>query len=172
MSADDAGVENDERQALDLLTGIETDLRRLMLQEVHLQRDLRDATRDQERHERARLLLLIEVVDAFERVFVAIEARPDDVTPLMRKWLSNFKTIRRMVEGMLRREGVVPVEVLGEEFDPEWHRILRTVVDPEKPDGTIVAITGTGYLWKGQLLRETEVVVVGPSVVESGEGQS
>ena len=153
-------------QALDLLEAVEQDLRRLMGEEVRLHRRLSESTRDQEARDRARHLALVEIMDAFQRVFASIDARPDEVTPLMGKWLANFKTIRRMLDGILRRDGVVPIEILDAQFDPAWHRILRTIVDPEKPDGTIVEVTSTGYLWKGQLLRETEVVVVGPSAAE------
>lgn len=156
--------------ALDLLDAVEQDLRRLMGEEVRLQRRLGESTRDQEARDRSRLLALVEIVDAFQRVFASVDARQDDVSPLMGKWLANFRTIRRMLDGILRRDGVVPIEILDAQFDPAWHRILRTVVDPEKPDGTIVEVTSTGYLWKGQLLRETEVVVVGPPAAEPFEG--
>lgn len=153
-------------EALELLNAVERDLLWLMGEEVRLQRGLSEATRDSERQDRARLLSLIELVDAFQRVFAAVDGRSDDVTPQMRKWLANFKTIGRMLDALLRRDGVVPIEILGDQFDPAWHRILRTVVDAERPEGTIVEVTSTGYLWRGQLLRETEVVVVGPPSAE------
>lgn len=150
----------------ELLEEVENDLRRLMGERVRLQRDLADHARERERHDRAQLLSLLEIADALQRVFAAVEARPSEVTPLMAKWVGNFKTVRRMLDGLLRREGVVPIDVLGDQFDPAWQRILRTVADPTRPEGTIIEVTNTGYLWKNQVLRETEVVVVGPAESE------
>ena len=45
-------------------------------------------------------------------------------------------------------------------FDPQWHKVAEIVVDETKPEGTIVEELKKGFLWRNQILRKAEVVVV------------
>lgn len=132
-----------------------------------LQRDLTEARRslaDFEKAEKERwdglLSDLLEVNDAFERVFDAIREKDDQVDGLMKIWVGNFRTVRRFLDSFLSVRGVRPMEGTPGEFDPRWHRVGETVRDPSKAEGTIVRQTRTGYLRDEEILRKAEVVVV------------
>ena len=55
--------------------------------------------------------------------------------------------------------GIMPMNVQGEIFDPNFHRVVQEVEDETKPVGTIVAELQKGYMIQGRLLREAMVVV-------------
>jgi len=111
-------------------------------------------------HRRKELLALLEITDAFERVFRAIESKKDLVNRQMKKWIGNFRTVYRMLGALLAREGVARMENLAEGFDPHWHKAVETIADPSQPDGTIVEEVQAGYMWRSEVLRKAEVKVV------------
>ena len=78
----------------------------------------------------------------------------------MKKWIGNFRTVYRLLDKVLSEQGVTKIESLDQAFDPHWHKVVGTVVDPSKQDGTIVEETKRGYVWQNQILREAEVIVV------------
>ena len=106
------------------------------------------------------LLSIIEAMDAFDRVFGSIRAKQEQVDRQMKKWMGNFRTIRRMLNKILTEQGVSIVENLDQGLDPHWHRISETVEDFAKPDGTIIEELLKGYVWHNKILRKAEVVVV------------
>lgn len=139
---------------------IEQDIRNLMRQ-VAESRFLSSEHERQRTETLQRLLLaIVEVNDAFERVFQAIRAKEDFVTPQMKIWMGNFRTVRRLLEKVLTENGVVRIENLDQGFDPTWHKVAGVVVDASKPEGAIVEEVLKGYLWQNQILRKAEVVVV------------
>ncbi len=106
------------------------------------------------------LIALLDVADSFDRVFRAVHAKEDQVTPQMKIWLGNFRSVRRLLEKLLTDAGVTPIENVAGRFDPAWHKAAEAIVDTERPEGMIVEELKKGYLWKGQLLRKAEVTVV------------
>ena len=106
-----------------------------------------------------RLLELLEVMDAFERVFGNIKTKKDACTRQMNIWVGNFRTVYRLLTRVLADEGVAPIENLDQGFDPAWHEVFEKVYDPEQPSGTIVSEIRRGYVLHGKLLRRSSVVV-------------
>jgi len=115
---------------------------------------------DSHNHLRKHLLAMLDVKDDFERIFTNIEGKRDQVTRQMKKWIANFRTVSRKFKQVLEDEGVVPIENLDAGFDPRWHKVAETVCDLSKREGTIVEVVRPGYMWRGEVLRKTEVVVV------------
>jgi molecular chaperone GrpE (heat shock protein) len=107
------------------------------------------------------LLSLVEVLDAFERIFADVTAREEAVSGAPQVWLGNFRTVYRLLAATLREQGVVPVEVRTGLFDPVRHQAVETVPDPELPAGTILRQEVCGYGWGSRILRKPGVVVVG-----------
>ena len=120
---------------------------------------------ESEHHEATRRLLLdlLEILDAFERVFRTIQAKQDQITPQMKIWVGNFKTVEKLLGKCLTEHGIARMENLDQTFDPQWHRVSEVVVDSAKNEGTIVEEVRAGYIWRGQVLRKAEVNVVGPA---------
>jgi molecular chaperone GrpE len=119
------------------------------------------SAQDQNSKDKAALFLeVLEVVDGFERVFLSIQKKQDQLNPQMKKWISNFRALYRMLRNVLNRHGVTRIENLDKGFDPAWHKAVETVSDVSQPEGTIVEEIKAGYLWNNFVLRISEVVVV------------
>ncbi len=132
-------------------TAVEDDIRSLMGQVSAARFALRQSEAQQLETTRKLFLDLIEVLDAFERVFRNINAKEDQITTQMKTWIGNFRTVRRLLEKPLSEHGVIRIENLDGGFDPNWHRASEVVVDPSRPEGTIVEELKEGYVWRGQV---------------------
>ncbi len=105
------------------------------------------------------LLGIIDAIDAFERVFESIRAKEDQVTPQMKLWIGNFRTVLRLLSKVLADHGAFPIQNLEGGFDAHWHQAFETVGDSTEPDGTILQEIQKGYVWRDQILRKASVVV-------------
>ncbi len=151
LSAEDRGAR---------LPALEDSLRTLLLRLAEAERALAEGRRQQEEEARLLLLEIVEVSDAFERLFAAADEMGDRVDAATRRWLRNFQTVYRLLQRLLQRHGVAEVETLDGMFDPAWHTVAEVVSDRERPDGAIVKVLRKGYGWRGQVLRPAEVVAV------------
>ena len=154
----------------DQLRVIEEDVRVLVRGLAAARAELTDIESVHRREQERNLVALLEVLDGFERVFANVHRREAEVTPPMRAWIDNFRTVHRLLGRALRDQGVTPIETPTREFDPRWHTAAETVVDGSLAPGTIVEEIKRGYVWHRQVLRKTEVVVVREDL--DPEGQS
>ena len=144
----------------DRLGVIEEDIRRLMHELADVKFSDSQLERSHAEEMRQLLLSIVQIADSFDGVFQNIERRQDQLTPQMKMWLSNFRTVRRSLLSLLSARGVTKIENLDQGFDARWHQVVETVPDLTSADGTIVEEVRGGYLWRNQLLRKAEVVVV------------
>jgi molecular chaperone GrpE len=142
------------------IESIEQDVRRLLRELAEARSARAEQEKGQADDKRRLLLAMVEVLDAFERVFQSTVAKEDRITPQMKIWLGNFRSVRRRLEKFVEEEGVARIRNLDEGFDPRWHRVAETVADPSRPEGTIVRETQPGYVWRNEVLRKAEVVAV------------
>lgn len=105
------------------------------------------------------LLAIIEVIDAFDRIFDSIQKKQDHIDIGTKKWIGNFRTVRRLLNKVLDEEGIVNIETLDQVFDPRRHTVAEVINDPSKNDGTIVKEVLKGYMWHNRMLRKSEVIV-------------
>lgn len=142
------------------LAAMERDLCTLMraLAEARFAND--EQNKSHQQATRDLLLSLLEVKDAFEHVFEDVDRHKDRLDAKMKKYLSNFQTVSKLLWRILQRQGVKEIINLEQGFDPHWHQIVGKVPDPSRVDGTILEVVRRGYAWQGKLLREAEVVVV------------
>ena len=69
--------------------------------------------------------------------------------------------IHRTMQNLLSKEGVEPIEAIGQPFDPTWHEAISTVPHEQvgaAPD-TVVEVVQEGYRIGERLLRPARVVV-------------
>ncbi len=150
----------DENDGADPLRSLESDVAGLLRRNAELTLALSESKQDHEKKLEKMLLEIVDVIDGFERVFRAVHGKPDLVTPQMKIWLGNFRTVRRLVDNILDENGVAAIRNLEGGFDPQWHRAVETVRDAARADGTIVEELRPGYLRGKDILRKSEVVVV------------
>ena len=123
-----------------------------------------DHERSQARKIATRDLLsdVVGIADDFNR---ALDAVPADNTG--EPWLTGVSLIERKLTALLEREGVTPVEALGQPFDPSKHEAVA--VDPGSSGSTVTEVFQNGY-WHGDLLLRPAMVKVGDPVSERMAG--
>lgn len=67
--------------------------------------------------------------------------------------------IRRSLLDVLRRQQVVPLEVLGKTFDPARMYAMGRQECADAEENTVVQEVVRGYLWQNRVLRESQVMV-------------
>jgi len=80
-------------------------------------------------------------------------------TPEVQNYQMGFQMIANQLVDILKGEGLAPVEALGKEFDPKMMQAMETEWDSEKPEGVVLKVMQTGYLYKDRVLRPAMVVV-------------
>jgi molecular chaperone GrpE len=105
----------------------------------------------------ARLLQsLVTVVDDFERALVEEAARGE-----VDAYRQGVELIYGKLQGLLTRERVTVMDVLGKPFDPAFHEALMQQRSDEYPDGVICGVVQKGYLLGDKVLRHARVIVSG-----------
>ncbi len=123
----------------------------------------RDRERDTILYKMDVLRRLLPVVDDFDRALkhVSPELAEND-------WLQGIALVARNLHGLLESLGVVPMEVVGKPFDPNYHSALIQEPSDEHPVGTVMEEYQRGYLLADQVLRPATVIVSsGPKSRES-----
>jgi molecular chaperone GrpE (heat shock protein) len=144
----------------DRLGVIDQDVRDLLRELAAARQALGEQQRAHHAAVRRELLALLEVTDAFDRILRGAQTKEEALTKQMKRWLGNFRAIRRLLGNVLADAGVVALESLTSEFDPHTHSAADTVADSSQPDGLIVEERQRGYVWHDEILRKAEVVVV------------
>jgi molecular chaperone GrpE len=67
--------------------------------------------------------------------------------------------IRRSLLDVLRQRQVIPIEAEGHPFDPQTMYAVGRREMPALRENIVVQEVVRGYLWKGQVLREAQVIV-------------
>jgi molecular chaperone GrpE len=100
--------------------------------------------------------IILKVLDIYDNILRALEIdfRED---PTAAK--EGIEAIRKQLHMMLSKEGVRPIESIGESFDPYYQHAVQRVSDPEKPDGVILEEYQKGYMLKEKVLRPAVVLV-------------
>lgn len=101
---------------------------------------------------------MLAVADNFRR---ALEAVPKDTgqNEAMKTLIAGIEATERQLSAALGRFGIRKLEPLGQPFDPNFHRVMMEVDDPEKAPGTVVQVLQPGYVIHDRLLREALVAV-------------
>ncbi|KAI9298134.1 hypothetical protein K502DRAFT_322963 [Neoconidiobolus thromboides FSU 785] len=60
----------------------------------------------------------------------------------------------------LKNHGVLPINPVGEPFDPNMHQALYKAPVPGKESDTILAVEKVGYTLNGRVIRPAQVGVV------------
>ena len=142
---------------------IEKDIRELIHQIAEFESHLSDQKREEHEKTEKLLLELIDVCDAFERVFRTIRENEGDLGQSLQQWISNFSSIHKLVERILKNQGVKEIKIVEPFFDPNWHKIHKVVDNNLMENGMILDEVYKGYVWRGNILREVIVNVVGSS---------
>lgn len=95
---------------------------------------------------------IVRIADDFKRALAVVP--PEDAGA---SWLTGVELIERNLTALLEREGVTPVDALGQPFDPAKHEAVA--VEPGSNGSTVTDVFQTGYWHGDQLLRPAMVKV-------------
>ena len=94
---------------------------------------------------------LLNVIDNFER---ALDAGNDGDS-----FVEGMNLIFKQLQGVLEKAGVVEIEALGQDFDPNFHHAVLTEDSTEYESGKVTAVLQKGYLLNNKVIRPTMVKV-------------
>ncbi len=96
---------------------------------------------------------LLPVLDNLERAVTAAEATASEGGVL-----DGVKMIKKQFDDALSSIGVVPIEAVGVEFDPEKHNAVMTC-ESDEPENTVIEEFQKGYIYKDKVVRHSMVKV-------------
>jgi molecular chaperone GrpE len=99
------------------------------------------------------LLDLLLVVDDFDRALTV------DVDATAGPYRKGVELIHTKLHDLLRKQGVRPIEALGEDFDPNLHQAVVHEESSDHRDGEVIGELRRGYLLGDRLLRPAMVKV-------------
>jgi molecular chaperone GrpE len=98
--------------------------------------------------------LYLDIVDDLER---ALQEKPNSEEGLT--WAGGIEIIYHKLIKRLESEGVIPMNALGEEFDPNVHEALMKEESEEYKSGQIIEVIQEGY-WIGEKVLRPALVRV------------
>jgi len=98
---------------------------------------------------------LLNILDDLERTVELAQEKHQDLAA----FLKGVEMILAHLYGMLKDNGVKPIEAEGKAFDPHLHEALMQVEDKEKPEHTVVEELQKGYLLNDRVIRTAKVKV-------------
>ena len=96
---------------------------------------------------------LLPIIDNFERALQADAAADPDA------YRKGVELINKQLLDLLTRRGVVPIEVVGKDFDPRFHQAITHEESPGHRDGEVIEEVRRGYMHGERLLRPAMVKV-------------
>ena len=102
----------------------------------------------------------LQVLEAFEWAESTIHERGLDQSRISTSAISRLLTAKTKLIEVLERYGAKRVTFENGTFDASKAKIVDTVVDNEKEDGTVASIVKDGFVRKDRILRMAEVCVV------------
>ncbi|AHV98463.1 nucleotide exchange factor GrpE [Paenibacillus sabinae] len=97
---------------------------------------------------------LLPVLDNFERALATAPAGEEGGA-----FSKGVNMIFRQLEGVLKSEGLTPMETVGQPFNPEFHQAIMQVESDEYEEGIVTEEVQKGYLLKNKVLRPAMVKV-------------
>ena len=94
---------------------------------------------------------LLNVIDNFERALDAGDSGDS--------FVEGMNLIFKQLQGVLEKAGVVEIEALGKDFDPNFHHAVLTEDSTEYESGKVTAVLQKGYLLNNKVIRPTMVKV-------------
>ena len=70
-----------------------------------------------------------------------------------------LESILKNMDSLLKKYHVIPIESLGEIFDPNYHEAISIIIDPDLDDNTITKEIRKGYISHERVIRPTLVEI-------------
>lgn len=97
---------------------------------------------------------MLPVLDNFERAVFSSQSNQD-----FKAFSQGVDMILKQMQNALVREGLKPIEAVGQPFDPKLHDAVMQVDSTDYPENTVVEELQKGYYLKEKVLRPSMVKV-------------
>ena len=112
---------------------------------------------------------MVPVLDSLEAAIKSAteKVETDDASPEMTTFSEGVELVHKQLLTALSNHGLIPIEAVGQTFDPYRHEALMAVASDEIPEGEVMEEFRRGYMLHTRVLRASQVVVSqGPTVEE------
>jgi len=101
------------------------------------------------------MVAMLPVLDDFQRAMKTAEDNGID-----KNFLEGIELIYSKLKNTLNQKGLEPMDVMGKEFDTDFHEAITNIPAPS-PDmkGKVVDVTENGYMLNDKVIRFAKVVV-------------
>ncbi len=100
--------------------------------------------------------LIYELLPILDNFQLAAKHMPKDLET--NNWATGIQQIENQFEEILNQSGLIRIESIGAEFNPELHEAVQEV-ESEKKTGTITEEILAGYKYNNVILRPAKVKV-------------
>lgn len=100
---------------------------------------------------------MVGVADDLRRALAAIAPEARSASEAVNNLVVGIEMTERGLLSALERNGVKPMEVIGQLFDANRHEALYEIPDPQQVAGTILQVVERGYMLRDRLLRPAKV---------------
>lgn len=97
---------------------------------------------------------LLELADDFRSI---VQFQPQDLAD--NAWAQGVSHVARQFEQLLAAHGVLPIEGVGEPFNPALHEAIEKIKDKEKKSGQVLAVIKPGYKMGERVLKPAKVKI-------------
>jgi molecular chaperone GrpE len=97
---------------------------------------------------------LLEVIDNIERALGAADETHD-----LEAFKKGIELIDQHMKDILTKEGLCPIECVGETFDPNYHEAVMALDKEGVESEKVVEEVQKGYLLDGRVIRPSKVIV-------------
>lgn len=105
----------------------------------------------------ANAALIIKLLPVLDDFALAFEHIPEEGAN--HSWVEGFTLIYRKLQAILEQEGVMPIETIGQPFDPTLHEAVTHEESDEVASGHVIAEVRKGYRLGDRVLRPALVRV-------------
>lgn len=109
---------------------------------------------------RTMLLDIIQIIDAFEKAEQLIIEREWDKAEQSEKSIKRLLTAKTKTLSILEKYGVSKISFNDNMCNDENCKTVGDEPDSTKPNGYILSVEKTGYVYENKPLREAEVIIV------------
>ena len=104
---------------------------------------------------------MVPVLDSLEAAIKSVteKVEEDDVSPTFTTFNEGVELVHKQLLDALKIHGLVPIEAVGEAFDPNQHEALLVTPSDEMPEGQVIEEFRRGYMLHTRVLRASQVVV-------------
>ena len=127
-------------------------------------RTIRESSETYQRASEAIFTELLPVIDNFERALSQAPAEGD-------AFADGVRMLHTQLVGILEKAGVVAMDAVGTDFNPDEHEAIAYQPSPDAPEGKVIYQTQRGYRMGDKVIRPAMVIVSSgaPAATEEGD---